>query len=54
MEDERGRIWIVEDDPKIGLLIEMAVKSGHDAHRIDAVKWKIPEEKTAARSDAPI
>lgn len=37
-----ARIWIVEDDPKIGLLIEMAVtKAGHDAHRmLDAVEME--------------
>ena len=35
-----ARIWIVEDDPKIGLLIEMTVKkAGHEARRmLDAVE----------------
>ncbi|MBQ8972005.1 MAG: response regulator transcription factor [Clostridia bacterium] len=35
-----AKIWIVEDDPKIGLLIEMAVKKlGHDTLRlIDAAE----------------
>lgn len=35
-----AKIWIVEDDPKIGLLIEMAVrKAGHDTLRmLDAVE----------------
>ena len=30
-----ARIWIVEDDPQIGLLIEMTVKkAGHEARRL--------------------
>ena len=37
-----ARIWIVEDDPKIGLLIEMTVKKGgHEATRFpDAEKME--------------
>lgn len=35
-----ARIWIVEDDPKIGMLIEMTVKkAGHDSlHMLDAAE----------------
>ena len=30
-----ARIWIVEDDPQIGLLIELTVKkAGHEARRL--------------------
>ena len=45
-----ARIWIVEDDPQIGLLIEMTVKkAGHEARRmVDGV-----ELERAVQKDAP-
>lgn len=45
-----ARIWIVEDDPQIGLLIEMTVKkAGHEARRmIDGM-----ELERALQKDAP-
>lgn len=44
-----AKIWIVEDDPKIGLLIEMTVKkAGHDALRmLDAVELELALKKEA-------
>lgn len=44
-------IWIVEDDPKIGLLIEMTVKkAGHDTRRmLDAAEL----ERALKKEDAP-
>ena len=46
----RDRIWIVEDDPQIGLLIELTVKkAGHEARRlVDGV-----ELERALQKDAP-
>ncbi len=46
-----ARIFIVEDDPQIGLLIEMTVKkAGHEAVRmLDAVEL----EKAIAKKDVP-
>ena len=45
-----ARIWIVEDDPQIGLLIELTVKkAGHEARRlVDGV-----ELERALQKDAP-
>lgn len=45
-----ANIWIVEDDPKIGLLIEMTVKkAGHDARQmIDAAELERMLKKEAA------
>ena len=41
-----ARIWIVEDDPQIGLLIELTVKkAGHEARRlVDGVESDVSAE----------
>ena len=45
-----ANIWIVEDDPKIGLLIEMTMqKDGHDTLRLaDAAELECALKKEAA------